>query len=332
MLLKRFQAATLDEALALVRADCGDEALLVETRQTSKGVLVVAARQDQAALPPPRAERQWSSMAWTRGFAPLAELAQEFGLSPRILKAVEKALVGTKVELGRPGAPALPGLAARVLKALIPTHDLESNGHRVHALVGPTGVGKTTTLAKLAAQAVRDRGEDIAIITIDTYRVAAVEQLRAFADILQVPFEVAFTPTDLRRAVQQHRGADRIFIDTTGRSPFDDHALRTLRGTLDGCDPAVLLCMAAGSRRRDADATLDGFDTLNPLAAMITKWDETQVPGETLSALIERGLPLCHVTIGQEVPEDIVRACAGSLAAAAFSLSDDLAQRLITSS
>lgn len=331
MLLKRYRAPTLDQALAQVRAECGDEALLVETKATKKGYLVVAAQKEQASLPPPRSERPWSSLGWTRGFAPIAETARGFGISHRILKAVEKALIGTRVQLQKPGAPALPGLAARVFQSLVATADVTGDEHRVQALVGPTGVGKTTTLAKLAAQAVRDRGESVAIITLDTYRVAAVEQLRAFADILQVPFDVAFTPTELRRAVREHAHADRIFIDTTGRSPLDRASLTALRGTLEGADPTTILCLAAHSRRADADQIFDAFEPLAPFATVLTKWDETHVPGDALSAAIERGMPLCHVTVGQDVPDDIVSACAGSLAAAAFSLTESDARRLITS-
>lgn len=323
MLLKRIEAKTLPLALERVRAECGDDALLVETRATRNGYLVVAAQPD-TSVPPARPQAGAVISRWTRGFQPLAERAESFGLSHRILTAIEKALLGTRVNLSRAGDPALPGLSARVLQALIHTEPrLESRpvdpSFRCTALVGPTGVGKTTTLAKLAARAVA-AGEQVAIVTVDTYRVAAVEQLRAFADLLDVPMEVAFTPQDLRRTIAAHADADRIFIDTTGRSPLDKDALQALHGTLAVQKPAVLLCLGAGTRRRDCDAILDAYDALDVDAVALTKWDETTMPGEALAAVVERGLRLSHLTVGQEVPADIVAADPARIAEAAFAL------------
>jgi flagellar biosynthesis GTPase FlhF len=324
MLLKRIEAKTLQQALDRVRAECGEDALLVETRPTRSGYLVVAARAE-TALPPARARVPMSThRRWTRGFQPLAQKASEFGLSQRLLVAVEDALIGTRVNLTEEGDPALQRLCARIFAALIQIDDRcerphSGGGAPALAVVGPTGVGKTTTLAKLAARAVA-AGEDIAILTLDTYRVAAVEQLRAFADLLDVPIEVLFTPQDLRRALQRHSGQRRVFLDTTGRSPLDRDAIAALHGTLS-CGPiSTLLCLAAGTRRRDCELVLDTYDALGIDAVAITKWDETMMPGDALSAVVERGLPISHVTVGQEVPADILRADAGQLAAAVFDL------------
>lgn len=318
MLLKRYEKKTLAEALDAVRADCGPDALIVETRPLRNGYLVVAARQ-QAAATRDQTGHQPLLSKWTRGFQALAEHATDFGLSATVLRAVERALLGTRLELSRPGDPSLPHLATRTLAGLVRTEPrLEERGaFRTLALVGPTGVGKTTTLAKLASRA-RSRGERIAVITLDTYRVAAVEQLRAFADLLDVPFSIAFTPTDLKRQLAEHAACDRIFVDTTGKSPRDREALPLLEGNLRAGGCASLLCLAAGTRARDTHLILDAYEPLGIDAVCLTKWDETVAPGETLAALIERGLPLSHLTIGQEVPADILPADADQLAAAAF--------------
>jgi flagellar biosynthesis protein FlhF len=322
MLLQRFEAKTLPQALERVRAECGDDALVVETRPTRGGYLVVAARADS---PPRRPRDQADALPqrllakWTRGFQPLADKATDFGLSDTVLQAVEKALLGTRVDLRQPGDPALPALASRVLGALVRTEArVEAPGaFRATAVVGPTGVGKTTTLAKLAARA-RDRGESVAIITLDTYRMAAVEQLRAFADLLAVPFEVAFTPADLRTLLKTHAGCDRILIDTTGRSPRDRTAMPMLEGQLRAVGASTLLCLAAGTRARDCRVVLDAYEPLGIGAVCLTKWDETVAPGEALAAVIEAGLPLSHLCVGQEVPTDIMTADALQLARAAF--------------
>ena len=324
MLLKRFEAKTLPEALERVRQDCGDDALVVETRATRTGYLVVAARPDTTPPPKPRDQTGSTSLLskWTRGFQPLADKAGDFGMSANVLHAVEKALLGTRVDLSRPGDPALPNLASRVLAALVRTEarvEATDRTFRTLAVVGPTGVGKTTTLAKLAARA-KDRGERVAIVTLDTYRMAAVEQLRAFADLLAVPFDVAFTATDVRRLIRQHESCDRILIDTTGRSPRDRDALPLLEGTLRAGGASTLLCLAAGTRARDCRVVLDAYEPLGIDAVCLTKWDETVAPGEALTAVVEAGLPLSHLCVGQEVPADIVAADGLQLARAAFDL------------
>jgi flagellar biosynthesis GTPase FlhF len=336
MLLRRIEAAELQDALAKARKDCGPDALLVETRRVGNRYVVVAAMPEPARGP----ERSRALAAgagarpcWQKGFLPLAERAAGFGISRAVLASIERALLGTRVRLDQPGDPALPPLAAKVLKALIRVQDLPLPQWRTIALVGPTGVGKTTTLSKLAARAQRD-GERVAIVTLDTWRVGAVEQLRAFADMLGAPFEVAFTPLDLSKALQTHRAADRILIDTSGRSPFDGDALAALAGTLATTRRRhdtlrTALCLPAGTRRADALAGLQAFDPLAPDCVVLTKWDETRVPGEALSLAIERGLSLSHVAIGQRVPDDLVAADAGMLAAAAFGLSDRQVEALL---
>jgi flagellar biosynthesis protein FlhF len=321
MLLKRFERKTLAEALDAVRSDCGADALVVETKPTRSGYLVVAARPESAVPQRNQAGVLPQPSKWTRGFQPLADQATDFGLSTTVLHAVERALLGTKVDLSRPGDPAVPNLASRILAALVRTEpgveDRTVARFRTLALVGPTGVGKTTTLAKLAARA-RNRGEKVAIVTLDTYRVAAVEQLRAFADLLDVPFSIAFTPADLKRHLAQHADCDRIFVDTTGRSPRDRESMPLLEGTLRSGGCATLLCLAAGTRSRDCKVVLDAYEPLGLDAVCLTKWDETVSPGEAVSAVVEHGLPLCHITIGQEVPADILAVDASQLADAAF--------------
>ncbi|MHC4515821.1 MAG: flagellar biosynthesis protein FlhF [Planctomycetota bacterium] len=327
MLIKRFTAPSLNEALQKVQTECGEHALVIETRHTRAGCLVVAAK------PPQKGSREVAKAAplhrWTKGFAPLARQARRFGMSRRVVTAVEDALIGTRVSLDQPGDPALPGVATKVLRALIQTEPLKLPAWRITTLVGPTGVGKTTTLAKLAARAHRDQGDRIAIISLDTYRVAAVEQLRAFADMLEVPFEVAFTPLDLRRALERHAGADRIFIDTTGRSPFDTDSLALMAGTIQVARGKSVLCMPAGLRRLDAEAVLTGYRRLSTASVILTKWDETEVPGEALSLLIEQGMSIAYVTVGQEVPEDIVTADTTVLAASAFCIEDHIVQEVL---
>lgn len=333
MKMKRIEAPSLGEALRQVETELGKDALVIDTQSTRTGYAVLAAPQEMELSPSTEDGRPKKFLKklltprpWTPGFTALAETAAEFGLSSRILRAVENALIGTRLNLDKPGDPALPTMAARVLKALVPCHTATD---RVVAFVGPTGVGKTTTLAKIAAKAVREDGDSIAIVSFDTYRVAAVEQLRAFSEILNVPFSVAFTPLDLRRFIQEHADKDRIFVDTTGRGAFDGDSINTIAGALTAAKVPSYLCMPAGLRGGDAKSVVLGFDAMKPTSLVITKWDETIAPGETLSLAIERGFPISHVTVGQEVPEDIVTADPGVIAANAFNLSEQAAEKIL---
>ena len=319
MLLKRIEAKTLPEAIERVRTECGADALVIETKPTRNGYVVVAGRPETAATTRDQAGSTAFLSKWTRGFQPLADKASDFGISKTILQAVERALLGTRVELSRHGDQALPNLASRVLAALV-HHEPRvesSGGFQTLALVGPTGVGKTTTLAKLAARA-KDRGERIAIVTLDTYRMAAVEQLRAFAELLDVPFSVALSANDIRRAIDANIQADRIFIDTTGKSPRSRDSLPMLEGTLRAVGANTLLCMAAGTRARDSKIVLNAYEPMGIDAVCLTKWDETVAPGESLAAVVEQGLKLSHLCIGQEVPSDIIIANGSQIAQAAF--------------
>ena len=152
MLLKRIHAPSLQEAISRVEKECGKDALLVKTTQTSRGVTIVAGRPQGALSHAKRSRRSTSnnSRRWTRGFADLADTAMQHGVTSTVLAAIENALIGTGVHLDLPGDPALPGISTRILKSLIKTETLSLPKYRVIAFAGPTGVGKTTTLAKLA--------------------------------------------------------------------------------------------------------------------------------------------------------------------------------------
>ena len=316
MELKRIEAKTVREAMQRAEQEFGRDVLIVGTEQTADGYAIVAALKREAVpaepvVTIPRADQK----TWRPGFEPLADNALGFGLPESVVDAVEYALRGTRLNLDREGDPAVLPTARRVLAELIPT--ATNTLSHVTALVGPTGVGKTTTIAKLASQAAQD-GERVAIVTTDTYRIAGVEQIRAYADLLDAPCEVAFTPQDLSRAIEKFSDYDRIFVDTTGRSPFDRRSLDAIRASLQRAQISPLVCLSANTRRIDAKRVLEAFAPARPAGLVVTKWDETAAPGEVLGVAIERKMPLTFVTVGQEVPDDIVPASAKAIAARAF--------------
>lgn len=192
---------------------------------------------------------------------------------------------------------------------------------RLVALVGPTGVGKTTTIAKLAANfRLRDKLR-VGLITVDTYRIAAVEQLRTYADIIDLPMQVVANGSEMRQAVRGMADLDLILLDTAGRSPQDEVKLQELAGILDECQPdEVHLVLSAVANTSVLARTAERFAPVGTTALVLTKLDEAAGLGNLLPLLRDGGLPLSYLTHGQNVPDDIAPADARRLAQAMMGL------------
>lgn len=175
------------------------------------------------------------------------------------------------------------------------------------ALVGPTGVGKTTTLAKIAAAHLSKYSNKIALITIDTYRIAAVEQLKVYGEIMRLPVEVVITPEQLDQAIAKHGDKDLILIDTAGRSPRDSFCIDELASFLTAeLEIDKHLVLSAGSRENELLDTIERFNRLGIGNTIFTKVDECSSLGVLLNIQIQNANPLSYVTNGQRVPEDLV--------------------------
>jgi len=175
------------------------------------------------------------------------------------------------------------------------------------ALVGPTGVGKTTTLAKIAAAYLGNHSPSIALITIDTYRIAAVEQLKVYGEIMHLPVEVVITPEQLEKALEAHGDKDLILIDTAGRSPRDSLCIDELSTFLKpefGLDKHLVL--SATTREQELLDTIERFKGLGITHTIFTKIDECANLGILLNVQIQNANPLSYITNGQRVPEDIL--------------------------
>jgi len=177
---------------------------------------------------------------------------------------------------------------------------------RLVALVGPTGVGKTTTIAKLAAQYRLKEKRRVGLITVDTYRIAAVEQLRTYADIIDLPMQVVSSPREMRDAVHHMQDLDLILMDTAGRSPKDAVKIRELRALLSeaGADE-IHLVLSAVANVRLLEQTAERFAPVGTTAMILTKLDEAAGLGSLLPLVRESLLPLSYLTNGQNVPDDI---------------------------
>lgn len=191
----------------------------------------------------------------------------------------------------------------------------QSDKCRVVALVGPTGVGKTTTIAKLAANYRLREKRRVGLITVDTYRVAAVEQLRTYADIIDLPMEVVATPREMREAIGRMSHLDLVLMDTAGRSPRDEVRIQELKSMLAEAEPDdVHLVLSGTAGAKSLMTSAERFAGVGTTAVLLTKLDEATSLGHLASLIRSCRLPVSYLTDGQNVPDDIQVADARKLA------------------
>nr|MBO2507453.1 flagellar biosynthesis protein FlhF [Bacillota bacterium] len=281
-----------------------------------------AAEPKRRPVEPPAAPRPWW-MEEFRGTAPAGVVNRVQAAAAPVPAEPAPALPQTADLAALLRCDLMPQTAERLLAGGVGINDPEfarrleelaaerlGPGHagpvRTVAFVGPTGSGKTTTLAKLASRAVLLEGRSVALITLDTYRIGAVDQLQTYAEILDVPLYVAYTADDLLQAVERCRSADLVLIDTAGRGPGDAVAIARLRRVLDQVQiDEIHLVMAAGTRVLDAQYLGATYRRLGPNRLLLTKLDETLGLGGILELPAVMGLPVSYFTFGQSVPDDI---------------------------
>jgi len=199
----------------------------------------------------------------------------------------------------------------RAIESLIevtpPTFGKNGKQSRI-ALIGPTGVGKTTTLAKLAAHFLSNHSHSVALITIDTYRIAAVEQLKVYGEIMHLPVDVVINPEQLEDAVRRHADKSLILIDTAGRSPRDTLCIEELTAFLrPHLQIEKHLVLSAATREHELLDTIRQFDAVGIDRTIFTKVDECMRTGVILNVQLQHGAPLSYITNGQRVPEDLLQ-------------------------
>lgn len=182
-------------------------------------------------------------------------------------------------------------------------------GPKLIYFIGPTGVGKTTTIAKIASRFSVVEKKKIVLLTADTYRIAAAEQLRTYANILEVPFRIIYTPQEIRTAIEDYAAYDYIFVDTSGHSQKNtdqrDDTLALLRAADGQAEKEVYLVVSATTKYRDLLNIADTYQKLTDFRLVFTKLDETQCQGNLFNLRLHTDAPMSYVTCGQNVPDDI---------------------------
>jgi flagellar biosynthesis protein FlhF len=374
MEIKTYRAATLQEALQLVRQELGPDAAVLRAREVAGSLwqrlrgqwqIEVTAATD-VAVPPrlpqetvaapafhgpaanpatarPRAARAEAAVpeaavpeATRFGKSPpgrrwplLDELARRPAPGPRLPASVFDLFVDlldaelgdelarelieeARGSAGEPSRDDASLLKSRLLNAvegrIAATGPIvcEPGRRRIAALVGPTGVGKTTTLAKLAANFRLREGRRVGLVTVDTYRIAAVEQLRTYAEIIDLPMEVVATPGDMRRALARLADVDLVLLDTAGRSPRDELRIQELKSILaEARADEVHLVLSAASGVGPLRLAVERFAAAGVTSVLLTKLDEAATLGPAFALLQRSGRRLSYLTHGQNVPDDI---------------------------
>lgn len=200
----------------------------------------------------------------------------------------------------------LKEILCRVFRKPKPIIIPKKKKQQIFALVGPTGVGKTTTIAKLAANFAVNQQQDIALITSDTYRIAAVEQLKTVGEIIGVPVEVVFTPHSMKNSIRKYADKDLIFIDTAGRSHKNNLHMGELKSFLDSAQPdEIFLVLSATTKYNDMLEIIKSYEKVNFNRIIFTKLDETSTYGAILNVIQKTKKYLSYFTNGQSVPDDI---------------------------
>lgn len=223
-------------------------------------------------------------------------------------------LMGEIEKINRPGATMdyiLSNIYQRMILKFGQTSGLTSsvNGPKVVFFVGPTGVGKTTTIAKIASIFSVNERKKVALLTTDTYRIAAAEQLRTYANILNVPFRIVYTVDEMQATYKEFTDYDYILVDTAGHSPRNDElkeGTRQFLGALDGMvEKEVYLVVSATTKYRDLIKIADMYREMSSYKLIFTKLDETEYLGNLWNLKQYTGASMSYITCGQNVPDDI---------------------------
>ncbi len=240
-----------------------------------------------------------------KAFMTLIEKEVEEELANKIVRAVLMKLSGEELKNEKIVENEVFNVISSIIKFTKPVKPLRRKTF-VLAFVGPTGVGKTTTIAKLAAIYKLFENARVALVSADTYRIAAIEQLQTFANIANIPMDVAYTPEDIARLIRKHQDKDIILIDTVGRNQRQSEHISELAKFIKSANPdEVHLVLSVTSSYKNMLDVYNRFKLLLPNRLIFSKVDEAVCLGYILNVAYKTKLPISYITTGQNVPDDI---------------------------
>jgi flagellar biosynthesis protein FlhF len=325
MRLKSYFSGTVEAAMELAHKELGEDALLINARPSTLETRNLGAYEVVFGIAP-KAEVEVKA-------SPNDSLAQDVAEMKREIERMAQTLRGGRTSSPEESSSALynllveneldPGLAQKVAAGAVledlfevdPVLGRKGATRGVVALVGPPGVGKTTTLAKLAARFGLTSRKPAYILSADVYRIAAAEQLRSLSAILGIGFDIVETPVALAQALEEHRAKDWVFIDTPGlaTSEMEDGAdLAKLIATHPEIDTHLVL--SASMKPADLARVIDRYQIFQPKKLLFTRLDETDRYGALVSEAARRSLPISFLATGQLIPDDLEPAVKESIA------------------
>jgi len=324
MQIKRFEARNIQEALKQVKEDMGPEALILSTKKVKKSSfpcefprrswIAVVAAIDRRTDPKPGLVQPPSPPSTTQAMKEkkseeeaIIQRILSTGLCPEFVYGLVEQVSTLRKELpGRTLSETYRNSLRWKLMEKIEVTGPSSEGPKIWSFIGPTGVGKTTTMVKLAAHFGLKLAKKITLITLDTYRIGAVEQLKSYAQILDVPLEIALDSEELKKIIERNRDQDILLIDTAGRSPNQRNQIEALKALL-AVHPRIEnhLLLSATTKEKDLEKVVDRFSLLPIASYIFSKVDETDEYAPMLNQLMRGRRPLSYLTCGQRLPEDI---------------------------
>jgi len=317
MQLQRYRGETVQEALRAVRENLGSEAILISTRVVRapglRGwcggrIVEITAAVNRPRLPESRRPDSLTRRRLGDAVRAITARLEATGLDRELAQQIAEAHPARS----RRGAT-VDDLRRTMAETLAPLAADDRKYAPVEVFIGPPGAGKTTTIAKIAAQERARRGTALGLVAADGFRVGAVEQLRLFADIIGAPLMVARTPYELAAALDH--GRRPLLVDTAGRSAADEASRNMLRLLASRPDVRSHLVLAAATPSDVARRVFDRFEEACPSRVVVTKLDEVQSLARLMPVLRDRGLPISYLGTGQNVPEDLERATPPAIAA-----------------
>jgi len=342
VIIKKYVAQDLKEAMRKAKEELGSNAIILQTRHIKRGgilgifrspqVEVTVAVDDTLQVNSDRLRQDmFSGSADPKGYGSTGKISEKERMSAYWQKDVLEELqkmksIITDVKSKICEIESIKGMSehaqsfykrlvnnnvdAEIAREIVNNVELIKIGGRKKGnlvfVVGPTGVGKTTTIAKLAANMTFAEGKSVALITLDTYRVSAAQQLRTFAEIIGIPISVVFNCADLKESIRHYRDKDIIFVDTAGRSPYNEENMEELRQFIEAARPdETILVLSVTTDSSDLVSIFKRFDDIGVDKVIFTKLDEARHYGQILNVIYEIRKPIAYFTDGQNVPDDI---------------------------